>query len=312
MRLMDPRKVFAQTLMDIGTKQQKVIAVSCDSSSGGGLTDFISAFPERFVECGIAEQNATSVSAALSKQGFIPVLVAITPFITMRNYEQIRDDIGYANSNVKIVGSGGGLQYSTLGSTHEALEDIALMRTIPNMVVFTPGDGYEVEAALRLAVEHDGPVYIRMPRHKLEDIAPYEQRKYEIGSLEKIVCGGSVTVFAIGTMVSQCIKAAEILKEKGINISVVDVATVKPLSGAAVKAMIFDSKFVITVEEHNISGGLGTSIIQAIAEFAGNPPVYTIGVKESSILVCGPYEEVLDFYGLSSTKIADFVMGKYN
>jgi transketolase C-terminal domain/subunit len=134
----DPRKVFDETLLQLGRENGRIVAVSCDSASGGGMGGFFNAFPERSIEAGISEQNAVGICAALAKQGMIPVITVITPFLTMRAYEQIRDDVGYMNSNVKLVGSGGGLAYSTLGSTHQAVEDVALMRTIPNMTILCP------------------------------------------------------------------------------------------------------------------------------------------------------------------------------
>jgi transketolase len=160
----DPRKAFEQKMVELGHKNDMILGASCDSASGGGLGSFFKEFPERCVETGISEQNAVSLCAAMSREGYIPVLVVITPFLAMRAYEQIRDDVGYVESNVKLVGSGGGLAYSTLGSTHATIEDVAVMRTVPHLTILCPGDADEVEFAIEQAVAIKGPVYIRMPR----------------------------------------------------------------------------------------------------------------------------------------------------
>lgn len=181
MCLRDPRKAFEAKLLELGKDNEAIVAISCDSASGGGLGAFFQAYPNRSVEVGISEQTAVGISAAMARQGFIPVVVAIDPFLTMRAYEQIRDDVGYMHTNVKLVASGGGLAYSTLGSTHMALEDVALMRTVPNLVVLCPGDADEVEFCLEEAIKIDGPVFIRMPRQAKEPPAKRTQRKLELG-----------------------------------------------------------------------------------------------------------------------------------
>ena len=177
---LDPRKAFEVKLVELAKENKNIVALSCDSAAGGGLGSFFKEFPERSVEIGISEQNAVSIAAAMSKQGLIPVLVIINPFLTMRAYEQVRDDLGYMNTNVKIVGSGGGLAYSTLGSTHIAVEDVALMRTVPHLTILSPGDADEVEAMLEQAIAIDGPVYIRMPRQARELPLPTPKKEQNV------------------------------------------------------------------------------------------------------------------------------------
>lgn len=306
----DPRKVFEQTLLAIGKENPKVVGVSCDSAKGGGMWSFVEAFPERYVEMGISEQNAIGVAAGLSQQGFIPVVVAINPFITMRCYEQVRDDMGYVNMNVKIVGSGGGLAYSTLGSTHETLEDIAVMRTIPHLTIFTPCDGFEVEQALRKAVEIEGPVYIRMPRQAREDIADPATRTFVPGKAEIFEGGDDVALLVSGTLMNEAREAAALLKEQGIGVTVADFMTVKPLDTEAVKALYAKTKMLVSVEEHCDCGGLGTAVAETICSIRSDKPLYRLGIPEGSKEV-GPYDEVLDFYGLSAKKIAAKVAELY-
>lgn len=306
----DPRKVFEKSFLEIGKENDRVLAVSCDSAKGGGLWSFVQAFPERYVEVGISEQNAIGICAGLASAGYIPVVVAITPFITMRCYEQIRDDIGYVNMNVKIVGSGGGLAYSTLGSTHEAVEDIAVMRTIPNMMILTPGDAYEVEAALKEAVKHVGPVYIRMPRQAREDIADSSKRNFKLGKAEILEAGDDIALLACGTMVKEALRAAAILKEKGINAAVADFPTVKPLDTETIISLHKKCKMLVTLEEHSVVNGFGSAVADAVSSIKSAVPLYIMGVKEGSKNT-GPYRELLEEYSLTGSKIAEKIIKLY-
>lgn len=305
--LKDPRKVFEEAFLKIGEENEKVLAVSCDSAKGAGMGKFTQKFPDRYIEMGIEEQNAIGVSAGLAMQDYIPVVVAITPFITMRCYEQVRDDIGYVNMNVKIIGSGGGLAYSTLGSTHEAIEDIAVMRTIPNMTILVPGDAHEIEVALREAVNHVGPVYIRMPRQAREDIVDSNIRNIKIGKAEILETGDDVAILACGTMVKEAQKAADILREKGINATVADFLTVKPIDTEAIINLYNKCKMVVTVEEHSVVNGFGSAVADVVASVKVATPLYIMGVKEGSKNT-GPYEEILDYYSLTGPKIADNII----
>ena len=306
MPMRDPRKVFEQVFYQIGGENRKVVAVSCDSAKGAGMASFLKAFPDRYVEAGISEQCAVGVCAGLSSQGFIPVFAAITPFATMRCYEQIRDDIGYVEMNVKIVGSGGGLAYSTLGSTHEALEDIALMRTVPHMAILCPGDGYEVEEALRWAVASEGPVYLRMPRQAREDIAPEKDRFFKVGRAEVICAGDQVAILAYGPSVQEALDAAAILREQKISAAVVDMTSLEPFDRELVRKMYQTHRMLVTVEEHSIVGGLASEVAETVASLDGRCQLYHLAVPKGAKQV-GPYCDVLDDYGLSGEKIAQFV-----
>jgi transketolase len=299
----DPRKEFARVFAEIGKENEKVLSVSCDSASGGGLDEFNKAFPDRYVEVGISEQNAIGICAGLAKMNFIPVVVAITPFITMRCYEQIRNDLGYSKTNVKIVGSGAGLQYSTLGSSHEAVEDVAVIRTIPNMTVLSPGDAYEIEMCLKEAVKLEGPVYIRMPRHALNDIKPASERNFRIGKGEILKEGKNLTIFTYGTMVNEVMEASEILSKYGIYPTVVDLCTIKPLDAELVLNLSGKSDVIVTVEEHSVVGGIGSAIAEIICEEKKRTPLYKVGVEEGAVNT-GPYRELLKDYGLTGETLA--------
>jgi transketolase len=308
--LRDPRKAFSETLLDIGAGNAKLLAVSCDSASGAGLGDFIKAFPERYVEVGISEQNAIGICAGLAERGFIPVVSAIAPFISTRCYEQIRNDIGYADMNVKIVGSSSGLAFSTLSFSHEPVEDMCIMRSIPNMAILNPGDAFEVEMALREAVSYKGPVYIRMPRHPFEDIAVPSERAFKMGKGEEIMEGGEINILATGTMVREALDAAEILRAKGVSTGVIDIHTVKPLDTGIIDYACKKSKMLVSVEEHSVVGGLGSAVSEVLSAARGRAPLLRLGVREGGTNV-GPYREVLESYSLTGGKIAESIYDQY-
>lgn len=301
--IQDPRKVFEVAFDKIGSEYPSVLAVSCDSAKGAGMATFIKHFPDRYVEVGISEQTAIGVCAGLAETGFKPVLAAITPFITMRAYEQIRNDIGYTNRHVILVGSGGGLAYSTLGSSHEAIEDIALMRTIPNMAIFVPGDGYEIEQALRLAMQYDGPSYLRMPRHELRDLPKEEDEKLEFGKSRNLRNGKSALILTCGTMVNEALDAADLLLLRGIPISVESYLTINPIDSTILFSKVRDFKHIFTIEEHCKTAGFGSMIAELLANQDFKGQQHILGVETGSKQV-GPYREILDAHGLSAEKIA--------
>ncbi|MGB7594221.1 MAG: transketolase C-terminal domain-containing protein [Erysipelotrichaceae bacterium] len=302
----DPRKIFEAAFDKIGAENPLVLAISCDSAKGAGMATFIKHYPDRYVEVGISEQTAIGICAGLAETGFKPVLAAITPFLTMRAYEAIRNDIGYTHRNVTLIGSGGGLAYSTLGSSHEAIEDISLMRTIPNMVILAPGDGNEIEQSLRMAVEHDGPVYLRMPRHELRDIPHVPNEKYGIGKSRTLRKGKDVLILTYGTMINEVLDATDILLTQGIFASVESFLTVRPIDAKALIRRVRDYEHIVTIEEHSKTAGFGGYIAELLAdkEFKGRQHI--LGVEEGSKKV-GPYREILKAHGLDSEKIADSI-----
>ena len=298
----DPRKAFEMKLVDLARKDKRIVAVSCDSCSGGGLSAFFKEFPERSIEVGISEQNAVSLCAAMARQGLLPVLVIINPFLTMRAYEQVRDDLGYMNSKVVIVGSGGGLAYSTLGSTHIAVEDVGLMRSVPHLTILAPGDGDEVEFCLEQALAADGPVYIRMPRQARS--GPAEGRRHLVlGKAEVLSEGTDAALYTYGPSAEEAMKACRTLKDQGISLSVLNFTTIKPLDAEAVLAHAKGKKAVFTLEEHAPAGGLGSAVAEVLAQAGAGIPLHVMAVPEGAKNT-GPYDELLAFYGLSGEEAA--------
>lgn len=297
----DPRKAFERKLRSLGEENENIVSISCDSAKGAGMSSFAKEFPNRHFEVGISEQTAISMSAGLAEVGYIPVIAAITPFLTMRAYEQVRNDIGYAKMNVKIFGSGAGLAYSTLGSSHAVTEDIAVMSTIPNLTILNPGDGDEVEAAMELSVSHEGPVYIRVPRQAQKQIFA-KPIKYAMGKSNTVKEGDEVLILATGTMVNVAKDAAEILEKNGLSTAVEAFLTVKPLDEKALINLCSDYSLVFTLEEHSIHGGFGSLVSEILMKHKANQFVEIIGIESNEI--SGPYLELLDAHGLSPAKVA--------
>lgn len=307
---LNPRDVFGETLLDLGGKNQNIMAVSCDSGAGSGMNPFKKEHPHQYLEVGINEQNAIGVCAGLAEGGFIPVVSAIAPFISMRAFEQVRNDLGYANMNVKVIGSSSGLSHSALGSTHQAIEDLTLMRVIPNMVVLNPGDGYEVEMSLREAVKHKGPVYIRMPRHVMAEPLEASKRSFKLGKGEVLLDTGDEIVIAVtGTLSVDGLMVGKILDEMGYGVKVLNFTTVKPLDTELLGKAYADSRYLFTMEEHSVIGGFGSAVLEALSPVKNGGPIHILGIADGSINT-GPYRELLDAYGLTWEKVVDRILNE--
>ncbi|WP_373481481.1 transketolase family protein [Acetobacterium sp.] len=304
----NPRDVFGEVLLELGKENVNIMAVSCDSGAGSGMNSFKKELPHQYLEVGINEQNAIGVCAGLAEGSSIPVVSAIAPFISMRAFEQVRNDLGYANMNVKVIGSSSGLSHSALGSTHQAIEDLTLMRTVPNMVVLNPGDVYEVEMSLRAAIKHEGPVYIRMPRHEMAEPIEASKRRFEIGKGEFLMNTGDQIVIAVtGTLTLDALMAAKILDEMGYGLKVVNFTTVKPLDTVILKEAYQNAKYLFTFEEHSVIGGFGSAVVEALASIKNEAPIHIVGIADGSINT-GPYRELLEAYGLTWEKIVDRIL----
>lgn len=298
----NPRTTLGEAMIKIAETDERILGVSCDSGNGGTGV-FSKTYPDRFIECGIMEQSAVSLCAGLAHSGYTPFLAIICPFLTMRAYEQIRDDIGFARSNVKLVGTGAGLGYSTLGQTHEAVEDIALMRTIANLRIYCPSDSAEVTPVAETAAAWNGPVYLRMPIKPQEDI---DRRGVAFTPDKPMVLseGTDAVLYVTGTAVRQALKAADILAEEGIHLRVVEFCRIKPLEADEITTFATDCDTVFTLEEHGRIGGFGEIVATAFATSGIGKRVNILAIPQTDKLVTGPYEAVLEHYGLSAEKVA--------
>jgi len=296
------RDSFIKTIYDVAKENDKVFLLVGDIG-GYLLRNFSKDFPKRFFNLGIAEANMMGVAAGLAMSGKIPFVYTITPFATARCYDQIRVDVCYQNSNVKIIGVGSGISYSTAGSTHHSLEDIAIMRALPNMIVISPADPLETQEAIRAAVKHKGPVYVRLAL-ATEPLNYEKVNQYEIGKARLMKDGDDVGIIAAGELVGCALKAASQLEIEGVRCRVINMHTIKPIDKEVIKKAIKDNKAVVTVEEHSIIGGLGSAVAEVIAEEKGNKVLFKrLGVKDVFCKDYGSKDYLLEQCGLSVAAI---------
>ena len=257
---------------------------------------FQKAFPERHINCGIAEANMASIAAGLATTGKIPFMSSFAMFAAGRCYEQIRNSIGYPHLNVKLGAPHAGVTVGEDGASHQCIEDIALMRAIPGMVVMNPSDDVEARACIRAAVEHDGPVYMRFGRSAVPVINDYPEYKFEIGKGTIVKEGKDVTIIATGVCVDSAVKAAALLAADGIDAEIINICTIKPLDNELIAASAKKTGKVVTVEEHSVIGGLGSAVCEALADTVPTP-VKRIGVQDV-FGQSGTADQLMAFYGL--------------
>ena len=299
------REAYGNALAELGELNNDVVVLDADLAEATKTCIFKKKFPERFFDCGIAENNMFSVAAGLSTCGKIPFASTFAMFAAGRSFEQIRNSIGYPHLNVKICATHAGISVGEDGATHQCNEDIALMRTIPGMVVINPSDGVEAREALLAAAKYNGPVYLRFGRLALPIINDFEGYKFEIGKAIKMAEGTDVTIVANGMMVYEALEARKMLQEEGISASVINVHTVKPLD---VDTIVNDAKItgaVVVSEEHNIIGGLGSAVAEAIGE---NYPVPVVRHGVNDVFgKSGPAKELIEYYELNAKGIVEKV-----
>jgi transketolase len=297
----DPRKTFGEALTEAGKLNDRIVALSADSSGGSGMTPFRELFPERHYEFGIMEQGIMGFACGLATTGKIPFFAAIAPFVTARPFEMFRNDLGYMHQNVKVVGRCAGLTYSDLGATHQSLDDIAIIRTIPGVTVINPGDPVDIVKAVHAAAEHVGPVYIKIGSPKMPVLMD-EAYSFKIGKGVVMEDGSDVTIIATGTLLSKAVIAVKALQQKGIRPRLINMHTIKPLDKDLVLEAAAETGKIVTVEEGYIAGGLGGCIAELLA--TEHPtPMKMIGVDDQ-YADAGPYEELLEHLGLQGEQIA--------
>ncbi len=290
------REAYGQELLELARKDQRIVALDADLSKSTMSCYLAEEFPDRFFEMGIAEQNMVSVAAGLALVGKIPFVNSFAVFAAGRPYDQIRQGIALPNLNVKIIGSSCGLSDYGDGATHQAVEDIAIMRSIPNMTVISPVDANETKKVFRAVLTCQGPVYIRLHRDELPVITD-EAGEFTIGKIERLRTGKDIAIFANGIMVSMALAAAEKLAELGISVKVLNVPTIKPLDAEGVIKEVRDCRGVVTAEEHSIIGGLGSAISAALNKTP--VPLERVGVNDSFGQSSESYQKLLAAYGLT-------------
>ena len=298
----DTRSGFGAGLVEAGRRNDRVVAMTADLTGSLKMGDFIKEFPDRFVQCGIAEANMVGVAAGLALTGKIPFIGSFAEFITGRVYDQVRQEVGYGHTNVKLASSHAGITLGEDGATHQTMEDIALMRAIPGMVVINPCDFNQTKAATIAAAEYDGPVYLRFGRPSWPNFTPADE-PFEIGRTYVMNEGKDVTIIACGHMVWESLKAAEALEAQGICADVLNVATIKPLDEKTVMTSILKTRAVVVAEEHNTPGGLGELIAGLTAAKLPVPIEFINGGDRWG--QSGTPAELLKAYGLDAGHIAE-------
>jgi len=294
------REAYGKELLKIAREDERVVALDADLC-GSTMTSLLEKeIPERFFEMGIAEANMVSVAAGLALAGKIPFVNSFSVFAAGQPYNQIRQGVALANLNVRIVGSSCGLSDAGDGATHQSIEDVAIMRAIPNMTVIVPVDAEETRKVVRASLQHQGPIYIRINRSSLPLLTD-PQTVFSIGKMNPMAEGSDVTVFAAGIMVNQALQARETLAKEGISIGVVNVSTIKPLDKNEILQYTGNAKGIVTAEEHSIIGGLGSAIAEAISDQMIR--IKMVGINDQFGQSASSHEELLEYYHLTPQEI---------
>lgn len=295
------RDSYGNALVALGEKESNLIVLDADLAAATKTGVFKKAFPERHIDCGIAESNMMGIAAGLSTCGYVPFVSTFAMFAAGRAFEQVRNSIGYPKLNVKIGATHAGISVGEDGATHQCNEDLALMRTIPGMVVINPADDVEAQAAVKAAYEHQGPVYIRFGRLAAPIVNDAPDYKFELGKGVTLKDGKDVTIIATGLEVAYALKAADMLEKDGISARVINIHTIKPLDVDLVVKAAKETGKIVTVEEHSVIGGLGSAVCDALAENCPTP-VCKIGVNDQ-FGESGPAAELIKKYGLDEVGI---------
>ena len=295
------RDSYGNALVEYAKENDKIVVLDADLAEATKTIIFQKAFPERHIDCGIAECNMIGIAAGLASTGKIPFASSFAMFAAGRAFEQIRNSVGYPHLNVKIGATHAGISVGEDGATHQCNEDIALMRTIPGMVVINPADDVEARAAVKAAIEHDGPVYLRFGRLAVPVINDNADYKFELGKGVTLKEGTDVTIIATGLCVSETLEAAKMLEADGISAKVINIHTIKPLDEELVVAAAKATGKVVTVEEHSVIGGLGSAVCDCLSEKAPTP-VMKIGVNDV-FGESGPALKLIEKYGLDAKSI---------
>lgn len=297
------RKMFTETLEKLAKKDKDIFVVTSDATGSATLDSYAKNLPEQFIEVGIAEQDGVGISAGLSTYGKKVFYFSPASFLTARSYEQIKVDIGYANSKVRLIGISGGVSYGALGLTHHSVNDIAAIRSLPNVDIVFPCDRWQTKLLTEyLAGEIERPVYVRLGRGPVEDVYTEENAKFEFGKADMVRSGNDITIIAAGEMVYPAVQASISLAEKGISARVLNIHTLKPLDSDAILNAAKETKAIITIEEHSILGGLGGAVAEVICQSHYRIPMKILGLPNTPV-VTGNSSEVFNYYGLNQEGI---------
>jgi transketolase len=304
---MNPREAYGQALVELGRRNRDVVALEADLGKSTRSVLFQEAFPDRYFQMGIAEQNMTSVAAGLALAGKMPFIHSFAVFASGRAYDQLRNSICIPALRVRVCGSSSGLSDFGDGKTHQSIEDMALMRALPNMTLLCPADAEETARMVAALGGLDGPAYIRINRNDVPTVYP-EGEDYAIGKVFRVRDGRDAVVFACGIMVSKALEAAKLLEAEGVSLRVVNVSTIKPLDREGVVAEAHGLRAIVTAEEHTVIGGLGSAIVEALRA-ERHASVEFVGVQDRFGISALDYDEILEYFGLTAAAIAAAVRG---
>ncbi len=306
-------EIYGEVLCELGEKYNNIVGITADLAKSTKIGLFQEKFPERFINVGIAEQNMFGIAAGMAKTGLLPFVSTMAAFASMRAAEQVRTDICYQNLNVKIIATHGGVSFASAGTTHHATEDLSIMRSFANLTVIVPADGIETAKAVRAAAGHQGPVYIRIGRGFEPTYYQDENYDFEIGKAVEIRDGTDITIIACGITVLQAAEAADFLAANdGLSVRVINMHSIKPIDEEAIIKAVIETRRILTVEEHNVVGGLGTAVADVIAASGKGCAFTKVGIPDCYAEIGYP-EDLYAHYQLDSSGIIDKVreiMGK--
>lgn len=304
------RQVICDALIEMGLKDKDIVVLTSDSRGSASMANFAKQLPEQFVEVGIAEQNIVGIAAGLAASGKKPYVASPACFLSMRSIEQVKVDVAYSKTNVKLVGISGGLSYGALGMSHHSLQDIAVMRAIPGINIILPADRHETKKMIEALVNSNEPAYIRIGRNPVADIYASEDYEFDIGKAVTLREGTALTIIATGETVKVALDAAALLEQKGADCRVLNMHTIKPLDKNAIINAATETGHIITIEEHSIHGGLGAAVAEVVVQSCP-VPMKILGVPDEPAIP-GKSAEVFKHYGLSAENISNIAMEMIN
>jgi transketolase len=303
------RATLGETLLDIGRKNKKAVVIDCETGTATNILEFRDTFPDRFVTVGVAEQSGISFAFGAARAGYVPIVPLFGSFLTRRALDQIFIQIGYAEANIKLIGCYSGLTTPNTGATHQSINDISIMRSIPNITVIETADPFELKQALYAMMEVEGPVYLRMIRGDIEkydvQCVP-ENHQFTFGKSSVLKTGKDITLIGSGLMVSRCLEAAEILGDRGIEAEVINMSAIKPVDAETLAGSVRKTGGAVTAENHSVIGGVGSAVLETLSAICP-VPVKRVGIMdrygESAAL-----KDLFEKYGLTSSKVVDAAM----
>ncbi|MDQ1914862.1 transketolase C-terminal domain-containing protein [Paenibacillus sp. GD4] len=295
------RQVICETLLNLGKTDRDIMVLASDSRGSAAMAPFAKELPEQFVEVGIAEQNIVGISAGLAHSGKKPFVTSPACFLSMRSIEQIKVDVAYSQTNVKLIGISGGVSYGALGMSHHSVQDLAVARAIPGLSVILPADRHETKRMTEALVKHEGGVYVRIGRNPVEDVYESDDYEFVIGKAVTMREGTDLTIIAAGETVRVALDTCEALKESGVSCRVLNMHTIKPLDEEAIVKAAKETGHIITVEEHSVLGGLGAAVAEVVVQHQP-VPVRILGIPDEPA-IAGKTSEVFKHYGISAENI---------